>query len=168
MRQSPKTLLLLAASLLAFQSADALALKQDPESIQGRMEVEAHEEYLKVRVYLTNTTDKEIAIETGIFRAPNSVFPSFSCGQYYPQAANWKGPGSRSMRRTGPTLKPGVEILYDTYIIPPPWKSPYPEQVKPLEGRISFRDLDEKQDCQYVVSLGSQNLSLPAPKPEKK
>jgi hypothetical protein len=132
------------------------------------MELEVHEDHFKVRVYLTNKTDKDITIEIGRGRQPRSVFPYFSYGTLHLQPANWLGGASRAMRPDPLTLKPGVEILYDTYIIPSPRRLPYPEQEKPFEGSIYFRGLDEKHDCEYIVRLGSQKLPPPAPKPDVK
>jgi len=163
MSTTSKATILLIASLLTFLNVEASA-QQDDKSIQGRMEMEAHEEYLKVRVFLTNTTDHDITIETGRGRQRRSVVPFFSCGSFFLQPSNWMTHPSRAMRLDPLTLKPGVEILYDTYTIPPPWRPPYPEREKLFEGSIYFGGLDKNNNAHYTVRLGSQKLAPPAPK----
>ena len=169
MSTTSKATTLLMASLLTFLNVEASA-QQDEKSIQGRMELDAHEDYLKVRVFLTNKSDHDITIETGRGRQGRTVVPHFSYGYIFLQPSNWMHPGSRSMRPDPLTLKPGVEILYDTYIIPPPWQTPYPEKEKLFEGSIYFGGLDKKHDSHYTVRLGSQKLPPPPSKPagEKK
>lgn len=164
-----KATTLLIASLLTFLNFEASA-QQDNKSIQGRMELETHDDYFKVRVFLTNKTDHDITIETGRGRQRRSVVPHFSYGTIFLQPSNWMNHPSRAMLPDPLTLKPGVEILYDTHIIPPPPRSSYSEQEKPFEGSIYFggldaKNLDKHTGAHYSVRLGSHKLPPLPPKP---
>jgi hypothetical protein len=133
------------------------------------MELETHEEYFKVRVFLTNKTDHDITISTGRGGQKRSVTPFFSYNYQSLQAAKWVGPGRRSNRPDPLTLKPGVEVLYDTYIIPPIWRSPYADEEKTLEGFIHFQGLDKQGHdkpayTDYSIRFGFHKLP-PPPKP---
>ncbi|MCX6899501.1 MAG: hypothetical protein NT105_12460 [Verrucomicrobia bacterium] len=170
MRKSCKTIVVLGFSLLVLLSAGTVAFAQDEKSIQGRMELETHDDYFKARVFLTNKTDHDITIATGRGGQRRSVTPFFSYNYQSLQASKWVGPGRRSNRPDPLTLKPGVEILYDTYIIPPIWRSLYPDEGKSFEGFIHFQGLD-KQDpdkpayADYSVRFGFHKLPSPPPKP---
>lgn len=157
---------LLIASLLLLLGAAVSAIAYDETSIVGRMELETHDDYFKVRVFLTNKTGHDITISTGRGGQKRSVTPFFSYNYQSLQAAKWVGPGRRSNRPDPLILKPGVEILYDTYIIPPIWRSPYADEEKSFEGFIHFQGLD-KQDsnkpayADYSVRFGFHKLPPP-------
>lgn len=161
---------LLIVCLLILTIAGPLARADDDTSIVGRMELETHEEYFKVRVFLTNKTDHDITVEIGRGREGRSVTPCFSYNYQSLHPSNWLSPASRSMRPDPLTLKPGVEILYDTYIIPPRWRSPYANEEKFFEGFIQFHglnkeNLDRHTNTLYPVRLGTQKLPPPPPQP---
>jgi hypothetical protein len=106
-------------------SGPAFSREPDDNSITGRLQIEPHDVCLKIQVYLTNTTDKEVVVVAGYDRISRGVFPLF----YSPKersltllsAANWNAP----LQYRGPapellTLQPGKEILYDSYLVPHP------------------------------------------------
>ena len=162
--------ILLATSLVVILGSPVPACAQDEKSIAGRIDLETHEEYFKVRLFLTNQTDHDITIETGRGGVQRERFPYFSCASAVIQAQNWKGHPRRSMRPMPLTLKPGLEILYDTYIIPPYWHPPDPDKETFLGGYIHFPELDNQDSKKstgttYVVRLGSQKLPPPPTNP---
>ena len=134
---------------LLFLIAPASA-EQDSKSVQGRIQVEYHDVCLKVSVFLTNTTDKEITIVTGAGGVPRSIVPAFFSDAGHLEAASWKSYPRRDMKPDPLTLQPGKEVLYDAYIIPRP-------SGDKIEGVISFRALD-KRDQEYIATLGSQKI----------
>ncbi len=145
------TFVLTLASLL-FLIAPASA-EQGSKSVQGRIEIEYHDVCLKVSVFLTNTTDKEIAIVTGASGVPRSVVPAFFSDSTHLEAASWKSYPRRDMKPDPLTLQPGKEILYDAYIIPRP-------SGDKIEGVIYLRALD-KRDQEYIARLASQKIPTP-------
>jgi hypothetical protein len=141
----PPALILMFLLLVAPASAE-----QDSKSVQGRIEIEDHDVCLKVFVFLTNTTDKGIAIVTGAGGVPRSVVPTLFADSTHLVAASWKSPPRRDMKPDPLTLQPGKEILYDAYIIPRP-------SGEKIDGVIYFRALD-KRDQEYIARLGSQKI----------
>ena len=170
MLKPSKAATLLTVSLISLLSVGPLAGAQDEKSIAGRMEMETHDDYFKVRVFLTNETDHEITVETGHGHRGRSVTPHFSYGYMDLQATQWLGPGRRANQPDPLTLKAGVEILYDTYIIPTPRRAPWAEEDRFFEGYIHFggldkENLDKHTGAHYSVRLGSHKLPSPPPKP---
>ena len=150
MRATPINCTLLALWSLLFLGASASA-ELDSKSVLGRLEIENHDVYLKVSVFLTNTTDKEITIVTGAGGAPRDIVPIFFSDSKQLKAASWKSPPRQDMKPDPLTLQPAKEILYDTYIIP---RSTGDE----IEGVIYFRALGNR-DLDYLARLGSQKIS---------
>ena len=128
--------------------------EQDNKSIQGRIEIRDHNVCLKVSVFLTNTTDKEITIVTGAGGVPRSVVPAFFSNSKHLEAASWKSYPRRDMKPDLPTLHPAKEILYDTYIVPLP-------SGDKIDGVIYFPASDQR-DHEYIARLGSQKIPAPA------
>ncbi len=161
-----KAATLLTVSLISLLSIGPLACAQDEKSIAGRMELETHDDYFRVRVFLTNKTDHDITITTGRGGQRRSVTPFFSYNYQSLQASKWVGPGRRSNRPDPLILKPGVEILYDTYIIPPIWRSPYSDEEKTFEGFLHFQGLDKQNldkptYADYSIRFSSPKLPPP-------
>ena len=145
-------ILVLGLASLLFPVVHASA-DQDGKSIAGHLKVETQVDCLKIHVYLTNATDKEITIVTGAGRVSRTVVPVFFSGSTHLVAASWKEYPTRDMRPVPLTLRPSEETLYDTYIVP------HPPGDK-IEGTISFRVLD-KPDHEFTVRLGSQKIQTP-------
>jgi hypothetical protein len=152
MRATPTHTFVLTLASLLFLIAPALA-EQDSKSVRGRIGVEYHDVWLKVSVFLTNTTDKEITIVTGAGGVPRSIVPAFFSDSGHLGAASWKSYPKRDMKPDLLTLQPGKEIFYDAYIIPRP-------SGDKIEGVIHFRALDQR-DPEYIARLPSQKIPTP-------
>src|SRR5262245_6838101 len=77
-----------AAILLVVLPVRTDANDQDSKSVQGRIEIKNHDVCLNVSVFLTNATDKEITIVTGVGGLPRSISPTFLSGGAYLGVAN--------------------------------------------------------------------------------
>lgn len=136
--------------LSLFLVAQSSALEQDRKSIAGRLNIEVHDEYVKVSVFLTNKSDKDIAIVTGAGGASRGMVPGFSSGGETLVASRWQPPSPRKYSEKSLTLKPDEETLYDVYIIPRP-----PGDT--IEGNMGFRAVG-RRDFEYLIEFVSQKL----------